>query len=119
DGAVLTERGLEEALANERRLAVELNRKAIPYATLTREMESDRALYESVLTRLKETDVTRELAQDAVRVISRPLLPDRPVKPRKTIVLALTLLAGVFSGCAIAFLLQATDNTFQTFDDGD
>ena len=59
--AVVNEHKLEEALRAQERLSLELNKIAIPYSGLAREVESDRALYASILTRLKETDVTKAL----------------------------------------------------------
>ena len=117
ESSLSTERKLERALVDQQKLAFELNKIAIPYASLIREMESDRVLYESVLTRLKETDVTKGIAQDAVRVVTRPLLPARPVKPRKSLILALSVLAGIVAGCGLAFLLDATDRSLRTSDD--
>lgn len=109
DAAQLNERKLEEALADQQKLALELNKIAIPYAVLARDMESDRALYDSVLTRLKETDITKDIAQDAVRVVSRPLLPDRPVKPVRSLIMAISLLGGLAVGCGLAFVSYAAD----------
>ena len=64
--AVLTERKLEKALRQQQKAALELNKISIPYAVLARDTEADRALYNSVLTRLKETDVTANLARNSV-----------------------------------------------------
>ena len=77
--AVLTERKLEEALQQQQQAALELNKISIPYAVLARDTDADRALYNSVLTRLKETDITANLALNPVRIVARPLLPDRPI----------------------------------------
>ena len=92
--AVLTERKLEEALQQQQKAALELNKISIPYAVLARDTDADRALYNSVLTRLKETDITANLAQNPVRIVARPLLPDRPISSKRKQALALGLLLG-------------------------
>src|SRR5439155_453372 len=64
----LTEEKLKEALREQQQLTLGEERIAIEYSALTREAEANRALYESVLKRMKETDVTKDLAHEVVRV---------------------------------------------------
>jgi len=111
--AVLTERKLDEALRQQQKAALELNKVSIPYAVLARDTEADRALYNSVLTRLKETDVTAELAQNPVRIVARPLLPDRAISSKRNQVLALGLLLGLACGSGIALLSSRSLNSFR------
>ena len=109
--AVLTERKLDEALRQQQKAALELNKISTPYAVLARDTEADRALYNSVLTRLKETDITANLALNPVRIVARPLLPDRPISKRKQ-ALALGLLLGLACGSGIALVSNRSLNTF-------
>jgi polysaccharide biosynthesis transport protein len=110
--AVLTERKLDEALRQQQKAALELNKISTPYAVLTRDTEADRDLYKSVLTRLKETDITANLAQNPVRIVARPLLPDRPISPKRKLALALGLLLGLACGSGIALVSNRSLNTF-------
>ena len=66
---------------------MELNRIAIPYNVLQRDVESDRALYESVTLRLKETYITEGIDNTPFRVIEEPLVASSPSKPRKKFIL--------------------------------
>jgi polysaccharide biosynthesis transport protein len=109
--AVLTERKLEEALRQQQKAALELNKISIPYAALARDTDADRALYNSVLTRLKETDITANLAQNPVRIVTRALLPEQPVSSKRKQVLSLGLLLGLFCGCGIALVSTRSLNT--------
>ena len=113
DAAVLTESKLDEALRQQQKAALELNKISIPYAVLARDTEADRALYNSVLTRLKETDITAEVAQNPVRIVARPLPPDRPISPKRNQVLALGLLLGLACGSGIALVSNRSLNTFR------
>ncbi len=54
-----SETKLEAALQEQEQKALELDKVAIPYNVLQRDVESDRALYESVTKRLKETAITQ------------------------------------------------------------
>jgi len=110
--AVLTEGKLDKALRQQQKAALELNKISIPYAVLARDTEADRALYNSVLTRLKETDVTANLAQNSVRIVARALLPDQPVSSKRNLALALGLLMGFACGSGIALISNRSLNTF-------
>jgi len=110
--AVLTEAKLDKALRQQQKAALELNKLSIPYAVLARDTEADRALYNSVLTRLKETDVTANLAQNSVRIVARALLPDQPVSSKRNRTLALGLLMGLACASGIVLVSNRSVNTF-------
>ena len=111
--AVLTEHKLEEALQQQQKAALELNKISMPYAVLARDTDADRALYNSVLTRLKETDITANLTQNPVRIVARPLLPDQPVSSKRKQALALGLLLGLACGSGIALFSNRSFNTLR------
>jgi polysaccharide biosynthesis transport protein len=93
DTAKAGEQALDKALREQEKAALELNRQSIQYNVLAREVESDRALYDSVLTRLKETSLTKELQSDKVRNFQAAYVPERPISPnvRKTIGIGIVL----------------------------
>ncbi|PYI46835.1 MAG: hypothetical protein DMF10_08380 [Verrucomicrobia bacterium] len=70
-----TEASLQQALQDQQGLAVNLNRTAIGYQELARQAETDRALYESVLRQIKETNLTKDVKTNAVSVIEHSPLP--------------------------------------------
>jgi len=111
--AVLTERKLDEALHEQQRVALELNKISIPYAVLMRDSDADRALYNSVLMRRKETDITAQLAQSPVRIVARPLLPDQPISSKRNQALAVGLLLGLACSSAIALASNRSLNTLR------
>ena len=57
--ALSQEESLSKALEEQKVVALQLNRDAIGYGTLKRESEGERAMYEILLKRLKETDINR------------------------------------------------------------
>jgi succinoglycan biosynthesis transport protein ExoP len=110
--AALTERKLDAALRQQQKVALELNKISIPYAVLARDTEADRVLYNSVLTGLKETDVTANLAQNSIRIVARALLPDQPVRSKRNLTLALGLLMGLACASGIVLVSNRSLNTF-------
>jgi polysaccharide biosynthesis transport protein len=119
ESAAVTEQKMEEALQKQEKVALELNKVSIAYSVLLREVETDRALWESVLARLKETDVAKGVQQDAIRIVSRPLLPDQPVWPAKGRILMLSVLCGMALGCGLPLLSRMLDDSLRTPDEAE
>ena len=116
EAAGAMERSLERALRAQEDIALELSAIAIPYQELVREVESDRALHDSVIARMKETDVAQGVAKYAVSVVAPASLPTLPVKPNKRAILLLSLGAGLALSLTLAFGLHLLDDTFKTVD---
>ena len=116
DGAVITESKLEQALQVQERLALELSKITIPYDKLAREVTSDRALYDALLARVKEAELGQGISQHAVHVISPPPLPDRPIKPRRSLILLLSLAAATAVGLTVALGSNMLDGSMRTVD---
>jgi len=90
DSAKETEAKLTVALQEQEQTALDLNKIAVPYNALVREVETDRALYESVLTRMKVTNVAKGIWENNIRVIETPFVSNKPVKPAKLKILVLS-----------------------------
>ena len=114
--ARLSETNLESAVQEQEKAALALNKAAIGYQQLARQAETDRALYESVLRQIKQTDVTKDAKGHAVSVIEHSPVPHSPVSPNATKSVALGLLGGLAAGLAIAFGLNALDRSIKTVD---
>ena len=111
-----TEASLQQALQDQQGVAVNLNRTAIGYQELARQAETDRALYESVLRQIKETNLTKDMKTNAVSVIEHSPLPGSPVSPRPTKTIVWGLLAGLAVGLAFVFGADALDRSIKTVD---
>jgi succinoglycan biosynthesis transport protein ExoP len=114
--ARLSETNLESAVQEQEKAALALNKAAIGYQQLARQAETDRALYESVLRQIKQTDVTKDAKAHAVSVVEHSPTPRSPVSPNAKKSVALGLLGGLAAGLAIAFGLNALDRSIRTVD---
>src|SRR5213596_2145912 len=110
------EASLQQALQNQQGVAVNLNRTAIGYQELARQAETDRALYESVLRQIKDTNLAKDVKANAVSVIEHSPLPNFPVSPRPTKTILLGLLGGLAVGLAFVFGVDALDRSIKTVD---
>jgi uncharacterized protein involved in exopolysaccharide biosynthesis/Mrp family chromosome partitioning ATPase len=111
-----TEDSLRAAAGDQEKAALALNKAAIGYQELARQADTDRALYESVLRQIKETDLTKGTKTNAVSVIEHSPLPTAPVSPSSMRVIALGLLGGIAAGLATIFGANALDRSVKTVD---
>ncbi len=111
-----TETSLQQALQDQKGVAVNLNRTAIGYQELARQAETDRALYENVIRQIKDTNLAKDVKTNAVSVVEHSPLPGMAVYPRPSKTIALGLLGGLAVGLALAFGLDALDRSIKTVD---
>jgi len=106
-------RALEQQKAEDN----QLNEKAIEYSILRRDLDANRTLYEGLLQKLKEAGVAAGLRSSNIRIVDNarvPTFPSTPNIPRNLIV---GLLAGLFGGIVLAFLLETLDTTVRTMEE--
>jgi len=91
--------------------------KEFELAKLERDVAANRQLYDVFMTRFKETSSTGDNEVTNVTVVdyARPAL--FPSKPKKKLIVAAAIFAGLFLGVLLAFLLEYLENTFRTPED--
>ncbi|MGR3303979.1 MAG: GumC family protein, partial [Candidatus Scalindua sp.] len=115
--ALSKEEALAENLEEQKKDALEINRKAIAYGTLKRESDSERAMYQILLKRLKETDITGALQTSNISVIDLATVPRHPIEPNKKLNIILGAIVGLFLGIGMVFFLEYLDNTIKSPED--
>jgi capsular exopolysaccharide synthesis family protein len=117
ENAVQQERELQSQLNQAKQAATALGRKGVDYAVLLREAESNRTVYNQLLTREKELRVVANSRTNNVRVVDRAEVPTSPSAPnhRRDWVYAIAL--GIALGLGIAFGIDYLDDTVKTPDD--
>jgi exopolysaccharide transport family protein len=111
------ENSLKAALAKQKQELLDLNQKAISYGVLRREAESAREMYELLIKRFKETTLTEDMRTGNIRIVDQAEVPRRPVKPNKSLNLALAVVLGLFFSLGMAFFFEYLDNTIKNADD--
>jgi exopolysaccharide transport family protein len=115
------------ALARESRLAANLetvkgeaqdsNRKSFEYMAKKRELETNRQLYQDLLTKTKQTGLETELKTTNIRVIEKAEAPRGPIAPRKTRSYQVAVVLGLLIGIGLSLGFEHMDNTFKTPED--
>jgi capsular exopolysaccharide synthesis family protein len=111
-----SEQSLESALKEAEEKALSANKQSIELGVLQREADTDRVLYDAVLKRLKEAQVTKELQSDKLRLVQPAIVPVVPVKPQKVKIMAAAVLVGLMGGVMLALLLNQIDSSIKTID---
>jgi polysaccharide biosynthesis transport protein len=112
--ALSKENSLISALGQQKSEAQTMNRKAIDYGVLARDVQSSKQIYESLLQRAKETGVSTELKTSNIRVVDAAERPRTAVSPRKMLNLVLALLGGSMLGFGLAFFFEYVDSRIKT-----
>jgi succinoglycan biosynthesis transport protein ExoP len=112
--AVAEEKNLMRLLAAAQDESFQLGKRQIEFDKMNREAENDRRLYESVLRRLKDIELSGLLRTTNVRVLDAARPSYAPIKPDVQRSVMLALLMGVLAGCAVVVLLEILENTVAT-----
>jgi capsular exopolysaccharide synthesis family protein len=106
---------LQEAESN----SMQLSESAVRFNTLNREVQSDSALYDSVISRLGETSVAELIAPERIHVVQPAMLPELPASPKIKLIFALALFGGLAAGLGISFVLHSLDTSIRTVDEAE
>ena len=113
-GARAQEQSLTSALDSQKGEALLMNRKAIDYGVLERDVESTKQIYQSLMQRAKETGVSGELKTSNIRIVDAADISADPVSPRRMLNLLIGLLGGALCGIGVAFFFEYMDNRIKT-----
>lgn len=92
------------------------NEAVVRLRTLEREALASRALFETFLTRFKQTSEQEGLAQADARQISSASVPVEASFPNNRLLMLLSVVAGLGLGVVLAFVAEQLDNGFRSAD---
>jgi capsular exopolysaccharide synthesis family protein len=112
-----SEESYKKAYEEQSLVAHDLNRKKTVYRRLQREAESERALYDILLQRMKESDIAGDLNRSSVSVLSPAMAPRTPIGASRNSQIMKGVFAGLALGFGLAFFLDYLDNTIKSVED--
>ena len=84
------------------------------FRTLKGKVAAASAIYQTLLDRIDDTDATTGVDETVIRVFSKPLVPSKPVSPKKKLTVAIAGVLGSVVGMGLVILLGLSDRTLNT-----
>jgi capsular exopolysaccharide synthesis family protein len=108
---------INREIEKETRNLMDLNEKMVQYNNLKREVETNRNLYETLLKKIKETQVSKESITTDFRILDLAEVPGAPVSPNRKRDITTACMWGLFLGIGLALFIEYIDATFKNADD--
>ncbi len=100
-----------------RNSALDEQDRGVQYNVLKRVAETDRALYNTLLTRFNELNATAGATSNNVSMVDTAQVPREPSSPNLIINMAVALLGGLFLAAGFVFLREQFDDVLRTPED--
>ena len=108
---------LMEVLDQQKAEVNQMAERMVQYNILKRDAEANKALYDGLLTKLKEAGISAGLRSSNIRVVDPAMIPTTPARPAKARNVVLAFLVGLVGGIGLALVREYLDNTVKTPDD--
>jgi len=108
---------MQAELKKKEQESFELSQLRIQYDVLNRKAEQSKLLYNIVLGRMKETDLTSKDKAQNMRVVDPAVAPRKPAKPRVVLTLFLGVVGGLGAAIGLAFFVNYLDDSIKSQDD--
>ena len=112
--AAVREGMIRAALEKQKQEANQLNESAIEYSLLKRDVDSNRQLYEGLLQKLKEAEVSAGLRSSNIQIVDVAQVPATPSEPKILRNMLAAMFLGLFGGVTLAFLQERFDHTVRS-----
>ena len=109
--AVQREKDLSDRVDKMQSSLLDLRRRSIQYNIYQRDVDTNRALYDSLLQRYKEIGASAGVGINNVSVVDSAETPTSPSSPIIWLNLGIALVFGTLVGCGIALLFEQLDET--------
>jgi polysaccharide biosynthesis transport protein len=115
--ALRREKLVRQAFAQKQTEANQIAEKSVQYGILSREVDTNRGLYNGLLERLKEAGVLAGLNASNIRIVDPGTVPYKPIAPNYPLNLGLATFLGLALGICVAFLKEHLDQTIRYSED--
>lgn len=97
------------ALEEAKNQAYQLRDQLVDYTLRQREYETNRSLYDGLLSRLRTAGVNAGLESLEIDIVDRAQLPDAPTLKSRSSIMLQSMVFGLIGGVVLSFLLESLD----------
>ena len=108
---------LQNTLKDGKQEAIVVGRSRIELMHLEREVELNQKLYDTFYTRIREVDEAENMSTTNAQIAEYAEAPITPVKPRKLLIVLLSLLLSMGAAIAVAIVRESMNETVSSADD--
>lgn len=112
--ALEDEKNIRRQFEQTQREALEKNAEFSKIDDLLFEKKRAQTYLDTIVDRMGEIDLANQSNGVQMAVIAHPLVPDRPVSPRLSSVLAIVVVSGFGLGLFVVYILDVLDDRFRT-----
>jgi len=111
------EKVLQKTVADFEAEAMETNRQELKYKILQRNVETNQKLYDILLSKVKESNITDNIDVSNIRIVEEAIIPKWPVSQNKIRNLILGFILGLMGGIGLVFFIDYLDRSLRTEED--
>jgi len=108
-GSYIASQARERAITGEMKQTTEELNQLGQYIALKKEAQASAELYNALYQKIKEAGILAGSKSSGIRIIDAARVLDKPTRPRRTLNIALGLIAAVVGGVALAFVRDRFD----------
>lgn len=111
------EQVLKDTMKEFEQDALNTSGNELEYSILQRNLGTSKHLYDTLLSKMKESDLLKTSASSNIRLVEEAIPPIRPVIPNKKRNIMLGIILGLAGSVMLAFFLEYLDQTIRTEED--
>jgi succinoglycan biosynthesis transport protein ExoP len=115
--AVEDEASLNAALQRSKGDAAQENQAAIQYNILKQDLDTARSLYTDFLQKTNQAKAQVAEQHNNIRVIERAKVPNKPIGPKRAVMIILSLVASLGGSIGLVFFMEYIDSTIKNVED--
>lgn len=108
---------LQKTIADFKKEGMATNKKELKYSIFKRNVQMNQRLYDTLLSRLKEVNITGNVDVSNIRITEKAILPRFPIGPNKKRNFILAVVFGLMIGIGLSFLKEYVDRSLHTEED--
>jgi succinoglycan biosynthesis transport protein ExoP len=119
EAARATEQAIERDMNTARGGVQSVNRDEFQLATLDREAQTNRQLYDMFMGRAKEMNLSSDVQASVARVVDPAVAIDKPFRPARSQIVIISLVLTLFIAAMAMLLLDRLDTTIKSGEDAE